>query len=618
MNNTNALWKVLLLGATLLVGALYAAPNLFGSDPAVQVAGRDSRVDAGTEERVARELAAAGLEPSEIRLEGERLLAIFDDEDTQLRARDALADALGRNEYTTALNLVPAGPAWLRAIGEPMFLGLDLRGGVHFLMEVDMDAAIASAEERFVPDWKRRVREERIRGTNIQHDDGRLVARFREAADRDRMLEQFRRVGEELDFETREDDRYAYIEANLTEEAAAEERTNSLQQNITTLRNRINELGVSEPVVQQQGVDRIVVQLPGVQDTARAKEIIGATATLEYRLVVGGPAEWAAAERGDVPAGASLFSRREDGSPILLDRDIIVTGDQIRGANAGIDQQSGSPAVFVNLDNVGARRMQDVTQDNVGNLMAVVYIEDRVDVEIVDGEQVETTERVEEVINAATINDVLSHRFQTTGLGSEEAANLSLLLRSGALKAPMRIVEERTVGPSLGRDNIRQGFLSAVAGLALVLVFMAWYYRVFGLVAGAALVINVVLIVAVLSLLQATLTLPGIAGIVLTVGMAVDANVLIFERIREELRAGTAVQGAISAGYDKAFSTIADANITTLIAAIVLFGLGTGPIKGFAITLCIGILTSMFTAIFGSRIIINALYGNRRLSSLPI
>ena len=618
MNNTNALWKVLLLGATLVVGALYAAPNLFGSDPAVQVAGRDSRVDAGTEERVARELAAAGLEPSEIRLEGERLLAIFDDEDTQLRARDALADALGRNEYTTALNLVPAGPAWLRAIGEPMFLGLDLRGGVHFLMEVDMDAAIASAEERFVPDWKRRVREERIRGTNIQHDDGRLVARFREAADRDRMLEQFRRVGEELDFETREDDRYAYIEANLTEEAAAEERTNSLQQNITTLRNRINELGVSEPVVQQQGVDRIVVQLPGVQDTARAKEIIGATATLEYRLVVGGPAEWAAAERGDVPAGASLFSRREDGSPILLDRDIIVTGDQIRGANAGIDQQSGSPAVFVNLDNVGARRMQDVTQDNVGNLMAVVYIEDRVDVEIVDGEQVETTERVEEVINAATINDVLSHRFQTTGLGSEEAANLSLLLRSGALKAPMRIVEERTVGPSLGRDNIRQGFLSAVAGLALVLVFMAWYYRVFGLVAGAALVINVVLIVAVLSLLQATLTLPGIAGIVLTVGMAVDANVLIFERIREELRAGTAVQGAISAGYDKAFSTIADANITTLIAAIVLFGLGTGPIKGFAITLCIGILTSMFTAIFGSRIIINALYGNRRLSSLPI
>ena len=618
MNNTNALWKVLLLGVTLACGALFAAPNLFGSDPAVQVAGRDATLDAGTADLVRRELAAAGFEPAGIRETDGRLLAIFDDEDTQLRARDALADALGRNEYTTALNLVPAGPAWLRAIGEPMYLGLDLRGGVHFLMEVDMDAAIESAEERYVPDWKRRVREARVRGTNIQHDDGRLVARFRDPAQRDRMLEEFTDEGEELAFTTREEGEYAYIEANLTEQAAEEERRSALQQNITTLRNRINELGVSEPVIQQQGLDRIVVQLPGVQDTARAKEILGATATLEYRLVTGLEADWAAAERGSVPTGSRLYFRRDGGAPITLDRDIIVTGDQIKGASSGIDQQTGSPAVFVNLDNVGARRMQEVTQDNVGNLMAVVYIEDRVDTRTVDGETVEETTRVEEVINAATINDVLSHRFQTTGLGSEEAANLALLLRSGALKAPVRIVEERTVGPSLGKDNIRQGFLSAVAGLALVLVFMAWYYRVFGLIAGAALVINVVMIVGVLSLLQATLTLPGIAGIVLTVGMAVDANVLIFERIREELRAGTAIQGAISAGYDKAFSTIADANVTTLIAAIVLFGLGTGPIKGFAITLCIGILTSMFTAIFGSRIIVNALYGGKRMRSLPI
>ena len=618
MNNTNALWKVLLLGAVLAVGALYAAPNLFGSDPAVQVAGRDTDIDEGTADLVRRELAAAGLEPAEIRETDGRLLAIFDDEDTQLRARDALAEALGRNEYTTALNLVPAGPAWLRAIGEPMYLGLDLRGGVHFLMEVDMRAAIASAEERYVADWKRRVREARVRGTNIRHDDGRLVARFRDVADRDRMLETFRDEGQDLAFTTREEGEYAYIEASLTEQAAEEERRSSLQQNITTLRNRINELGVSEPVIQQQGLDRIVVQLPGVQDTARAKEILGATATLEYRLVTGGPADWAAAEAGNVPAGSELYHRRDDGAPITLDRDIIVTGDQIKGASSGIDQQSGSPAVFVNLDNVGARRMQEVTQDNVGNLMAVVYIEDRVDTRTVDGEPVEQTTRVEEVINAATINDVLSHRFQTTGLGSEEAANLALLLRSGALKAPVRIVEERTVGPSLGKDNIRQGFLSAVVGLALVLVFMGWYYRVFGLIAGAALVVNVVLIVGVLSLLQATLTLPGIAGIVLTVGMAVDANVLIFERIREELNAGTAVQGAIAAGYDKAFSTIADANVTTLIAAVVLFALGTGPIKGFAITLCIGILTSMFTAIFGSRVIVNALYGGKRLRSLPI
>ena len=299
----------------------------------------------------------------------------------------------------------------------------------------------------------------------------------------------------------------------------------------------------------------------------------------------------------------------------MLDRDIIVTGDQIKGASAGIDQQSGSPAVFVNLDNAGARRMQEVTQDNVGNLMAVVYIENRIDTKLVDGEEVKTRTEIEEVINAATIRDVLSHRFQTTGLASQEASDLALLLRAGALKAPVEIVEERTIGPSLGKDNIRQGFLSAVVGLAVVLVFMAWYYRVFGLIAGAALVINIVLIVAVLSSLQATLTLPGIAGIVLTVGMAVDANVLIFERIREELRAGTAVQGAINAGYDKAFSTIADANITTLIAAIVLFSLGTGPVKGFAITLCIGIITSMFTAIFGSRVIVNALYGGRRLKT---
>ncbi len=618
MNNTNALWKILLLGAVLVVGALFAAPNLFGSDPAVQVAGRDAQLDAGTPDLVRRTLAAAGMEPTEIRETDGRLLALFADEDEQLRARDALLASLDRNDYTVALNLVPAGPAWLRAIGEPMFLGLDLRGGVHFLMEVDMEAAIASAEERYVADWKRRVREERIRGTNIQHDDGRLVARFRELADRDRMLEEFQDVGEELDFTTSEDGEFAFIEANLSEQAAEEERRSALQQNITTLRNRVNELGVSEPVIQQQGLDRIVVQLPGVQDTARAKEIIGATATLEYRLVTGGPADWAAAEQGNVPADSRLYERRDDGSPITLDRDIIVTGDQIKGASSGIDQQSGSPAVFVNLDNVGARRMQEVTQDNVGNLMAVVYIEDRIDVRMVDGEPVESTRRVEEVINAATINDVLSHRFQTTGLASEEAANLALLLRSGALKAPVRIVEERTVGPSLGKDNIRQGFMSALVGLAIVIAFMAWYYRVFGLIAGAALVVNVVLIVAVLSSLQAVLTLPGIAGIVLTVGMAVDANVLIFERIREELGSGSAVQSAISSGYEKAFSTIADANVTTLIAAIVLFGLGTGPIKGFAITLCIGILTSMFTAIFASRVIVNALYGNKRLRSLPI
>lgn len=605
MSNSNPIWKPLLLAAILIVGILYALPNLFGSDPAVQVSGRNTELTDEDVTRFANILNDAGFKDLEIRNEEQRFLALFDSEDDQIKARDALLTKVDGGRFLTTLDLKPASPAWMRDIASPMNLGLDLRGGVHFLMEVDMQSAISSAEERFVPDWKREIRREKIRGTSISHDDDQLVARFREAAQRDQMLATFQEEAQDLEFTTREDGEYAYITANLSEEAALEEQRSALQQNIVTLRNRVNELGVSEPVIQQQGLDRIVVQLPGVQDTVRAKEILGATATLEYRLV---------SNRSD----ARAYTRRDDGSTIMLDRDIIVTGDQIKGASSGIDQQTGSPAVFVNLDNAGARRMQEVTQDNVGNLMAVVYIENRIDTKLVDGEPQKTVTKVEEVINAATIRDVLSHRFQTTGLGMQEASNLALLLRAGALKAPVQIVEERTVGPSLGKDNIRQGFLSAVVGLALVVVFMGIYYRTFGMVAGAALVVNVVLIVAVLGMLQATLTLPGIAGIVLTTGMAVDANVLIFERIREELREGGGIQAAISAGYEKAFVTIADANITTLIAAIVLFSMGTGPIKGFAITLCIGILTSMFTAIFGTRVIVNALYGGRRLSALPI
>ena len=605
MTNTNPIWKPLLLAAVLLAGVLYALPNLFGSDPAVQVSGRNTELTSQDISRLSRLLSDGGFTDVEIRQEEDRFLALFASEDDQIRGRDIIADSLDPNDYTTTLNLEPASPGWLRTIAEPMALGLDLRGGVHFLMEVDMESAVNSAEESYVAAWKREVRSERIRGTSISHDNGELSARFADVAERDKMLDVFLQNGQELNFVTREEGGNAYISANLTELAAQEEQRSALQQNIVTLRNRINELGVSEPVIQQQGTDRIVVQLPGVQDTARAKEILGATATLEYRLV---------STRGD----ARPYRVRADGSTISLDRDIIVTGDQIRGASSGIDQNSGTPAVFVNLDNAGARRMQEVTQDNVGNPMAVVYIENRIDTKEVNGEPVKTVTKVEEVISVATIRDVLSHRFQTTGLGANEAADLALLLRAGALKAPVEIVEERTVGPSLGKENIRQGFLSAIVGLALVVVFMGVYYRIFGLIAGAALVINVVLIIAILGLLQATLTLPGIAGIVLTMGMAVDANVLIFERIREELRAGGAVQAAISAGYDKAFVTIADANITTLIAAIVLFSMGTGPIKGFAITLCLGILTSMFTAIFGSRVLVNALYGGRRLSTLPI
>ncbi len=618
MTNTNPLWKILLLAAVILTGALLALPNIFGSDLAVQVSGSSQPLTSEAIFTAKNAINEGGFDGVEYREAENQLTALFQSQEDQIKARDLVLRAVQPETTTVALNLVSASPAWLRNISDPMYLGLDLRGGVHFLYEVDMVEAIKSAEERFVSDWKRTVREAGIKGYRIQHSNGAINARFNVVADRDRMYEEFRSEGRDLVFKTSEDDKYGYITANLTETAINEEKRAVLQQNITTLRNRVNELGVSEPVIQQQGLERIVVQLPGVQDSAKAREILGATATLEYRLVYGTPADWSSAGPGRVPAGARLYKLREDGSNILLNRDIIVTGDQIKDASAGFDQQSSAPAVFVNLDGVGAKRMQAVTQDNVGNLMAVVYKENRRITSYVDGKEVTKDIKTEEVINYATINDVLSHRFQTTGLGGDEAATLALLLRAGSLKAPINIVEERTVGPSLGADNIRQGFLSAVVGLFVVVLFMIWYYRVFGMVAGAALIINVVLIVAVLSLLQATLTLPGIAGIVLTTGMAVDANVLIFERIREEIRAGSSTQTAISAGYDKAFSTIADANVTTLIAAVVLFSMGTGAIKGFAITLSIGILTSMFTAIFGSRVLINAIYGGKRGKALAI
>ena len=619
--NKYPLWKYILLGIVLLVGLIFALPNLFGDYKAVQVAPRDgSEIVAESIEPTIREaLASVGLEDTEIRTDDGRLLALFEEDGDQLKARDAIAEAFEDRRHVVAMNLVSAAPDWLRKIAKPMYLGLDLRGGVHFLMSVDMDATLKSSEERYVGDWKRILRAEKVRGVSVGHRDGSLTARFKDTAAREKMLEIFRSNAQDLEFRQREEGEFFYIDANLSEVAAEEEKRSALQQNITTLRNRVNELGVAEPIIVQQGLEQIVVQLPGIQDPARAREILGATATLEYRLVTGTPADWAAAgQSGSAPPGSKLYIQRDGGQPITLNSDIIVTGDQIKGASSGIDQQSGTPAVFVNLDGQGAKRMQDVTAENVGNLMAVVYIENLIDYKEVDGERVRVTERVEEVINTATIRDVLSHRFQTTGLGGNEAANLALLLRAGALKAPVEIVEERTVGPSLGADNIRQGFLSALAGLAIVLVFMAWYYRTFGLIAGAALVVNLVLIVAVLSMLQATLTMPGIAGIVLTTGMAVDANVLIFERIREELRAGSSVQNAIDAGYEKAFSTIADANITTLIAAVVLFSLGTGPIKGFAVTLSIGILTSMFTAIIGTRALVNYIYGNKRGKQLAI
>ncbi|HBR98240.1 MAG TPA: protein translocase subunit SecD, partial [Gammaproteobacteria bacterium] len=586
--------------------------------PAVQLTARSGTLSETLADEVGATLNEKGIEGFESYVEGNVFIVRFADTQTQLKANDALSAAFG-DRHTVALNLVPATPGWLRSFAQPMYLGLDLRGGVHFLMEVDMASAVSQALQRYQPDWRSLLRSEGVRYQGVQVKDDVIKARFPDAATRDDALTLLSNEYRDLEYSTSEEGKYFFVDAVISEEARETERKSALQQNIVTLRNRVNELGVAEPVIQQQGPERIVVQLPGVQDTGRAKEILGATATLEYRLTYGTASDWfAAAESGRVPAGARLYKQRDDGSPILLQRQVIVTGDQIKDASSGIDSQSGSPAVFVNLDGKGAKRMQDVTSENVGNLMAVVFIENRVETREVNGELQKVKIRTEEVINAATIRDVLSHRFQTTGLDSTEARDLALLLRAGALKAPVEIVEERTVGPSLGQDNIDKGMMSVIIGMLLVLVFMAVKYRVFGLIANVALLFNLVLIVAVLSSLQATLTLPGIAGIVLTVGMAVDANVLIFERIKEELRNGNSVQASIAAGYEKAVSTIADANITTLIAALILFSFGTGPIKGFAITLSIGILSSMFTAIMGTRALVNYVYGGKRHKTLAI
>lgn len=618
MLNRYPLWKYLLL-LTVLIGAFFfALPNLYGEDPAIQISAtsRGVEVDQALEDRVTGLLQQADIAPKRVERDADRLLVRFADTETQLKARDVVRTGLA-GDYVVALNLAAATPAWLTRLGAlPMYLGLDLRGGVHFLMEVDMEAAVRQAAERYVGDIRAFLRGEKIRYRTITRSRDKVEVTFRDASAREQAAERIAREFPELQVSEREDAEGYRLQLSLKEDAIQETQRFALQQNLTTLRNRVNELGVAEPVIQQQGSERIVVELPGVQDTARAKEILGATATLEFRMVH--PGDLANAVAGRVPVGARLYEDRE-GRPILLERTVMLTGDYITDAASGIDQQTGSPAVFITLDAKGARIFAQRTKDEVGNAMAVVFIEHKTDTELVNGKSVKRKRVVEEVINVATIRERLGKRFQITGLDStEEARDLALLLRAGALATPIEIIEERTIGPSLGRENINQGFRSVVIGFVLVLVFMAAYYRVFGLVADLALTFNLVLLVAILSLLQATLTLPGIAGIVLTVGMAVDANVLIFERIREELRNGNSPQASIHAGYEKAFSTIADANITTLIAAVVLFGFGTGPIKGFAVTLSIGILTSMFTAIMGTRAVINLIYGGRRLARLSI
>jgi preprotein translocase subunit SecD len=619
ISNRFPLWKYLLLSVVVLIGLTYAMPNLFGDDPAVQVSPIQlGQFDQQTFSSVESTLQQAGLPIKAIEFDGQKFLIRFNDVESQLKANDALRELFGR-QAVVALNLAPATPNWLRALGgQPMYLGLDLRGGVHFLMDVDMDAAVEGAYRRYNDEVRNVLRDARIRYQAVEYEQGALRVVFRDAQARDQAQTKLAdEYGQDLAITSAQYQALPVVELRLAPSVIAETKKFALQQNITTLRNRINELGVAEPVIQQQGERRIVVQLPGVQDTARAKEILGATATLEFRLVdERGDAE-RAARTGVAPGQSQLYYFR-DGRPILLQRSVIVSGDSVINAQSGIDSQAGSSQVSVTLDSAGGRRMLATTKENVGNRMAVVFIESRIDTVMENGQEVKKRIVTRDVINAAVIRDQFANRFQITGLDNmQEAQNLALLLRAGALAAPMEIIEERTVGPSLGQDNIDQGLMSVIVGFILVLILMAWRYKTFGMIANLALSLNLVLIVAVLSLMQATLTLPGIAGIVLTVGMAVDANVLIFERIRDELK-NSSIQTAIHAGYEKAFLTIADSNITTLLAALLLFSFGTGPIKGFAITLAIGIITSMFTAILGTRALVNWLYGNKRVEKLSI
>jgi len=618
MLNKYPLWKNLLVAVVLLVGLLYALPNLFSQDPVIEVTGtRGEEVGETLHQTLSAALQRAQIPFKSSEVQADRLQIRFNAAEDQLAGQEVVAKALPP-EFTHALTLSPDVPGWLSGIGgRPMNLGLDLRGGIHVLIDVDMEAAIAKAVERHAGNVRTELRDERIRYVTVRESGNGVDVRFKDAETRDRAEELLGSEFRDLGVSARDEDGDYFVRVFMPPQEERAARKLALEQNITTLRNRVNALGVAEPVIQQQGERRIVVELPGVQDPGKVKDLLGATATLEYRLVHGDPAQAFDAESsGRVPPGAALYHER-NGQPILLKRQVIVTGDEMTSASSGFDQQSGQPAVHVNLDSKGARRMRNVTTDNVGKPMAVVFKEKRTVGRDAEGKPIR--QWIEEVINVATIREPFGRRFQTTGLDSpQEAHQLALLLRAGALAAPIDIVEERTIGPSLGQDNINQGFTSVVVGLAMVLVFMAVYYRVFGLVANLALVTNLVLIVAVLSMLQATLTLPGIAGIVLTVGMAVDANVLIFERIREELRVGSTPQASIHSGYAKAFSTILDANITTFIAAVVLFSIGSGPVRGFAVTLAIGILTSMFTAIIGTRAVVNLIYGAKPVQKLSI
>jgi preprotein translocase subunit SecD len=603
--NRFPLWKYILIAVVLLVSALYTLPNFYGEVPAVQISSTRAAIktDATLLQQVQDELKAQNIPYTGAFLDANSIKVKFASTDIQLKAKDALQARFG-DGYSVALNLLSASPAWLSAIGaKPMYLGLDLRGGVYFLMQVDMVAALDKAADRYNNDLRSQLREQKIRYSGINRVGQTVEMKFADVATRAQASKYISANFSDLLLTEAAGDGDFKLIASLRPEVQKRTQEFAVQQNITTLRNRVNELGVAEPIIQQQGVDRVVVQLPGVQDTAKAKEILGRTATLEIRLV-DDEHDITAAMQGQIPFGDDLYTDRS-GQPLLVKKNVVLTGDYITDASPGFDQQSGQAAVHVNLDGRGARIFADVTRDNVGKRMAILLIE----------------KGKAEVITAPVIREEIGGgRVQITGMDStQEASDVALLLRAGALAAPMNIVEERTVGPSLGADNIQKGFHSNLWGFAAVALFMVIYYRVFGVFSTVALAVNGLFLVALLSMLQATLTLPGLAGIALTLGMAIDANVLINERIREELRNGNSPQSAIHAGYDRAWGTILDSNITTLIAGVALFWLGSGPVRGFAVVLCLGILTSMFSAVTVSRAMVNLTYGRiARLAKVSI
>jgi preprotein translocase subunit SecD len=598
--NRYPLWKYLLIAVALVVGIVYTVPNFFPEVPAVQVSSSKATVKIDNALLIAVE---EGLKSASISYDGATLDATgvkvrFADPDTQLKAKDALQAKLGES-YIVALNLLSASPSWLTAIGAlPMYLGLDLRGGVHFLLQVDMKAALDKAADRYTTDIRSLLRDRKLQYAGIAREGTSVVARFRDAAERTKARVEIEKAYPDL--VVREADAAGgelRLVAALKPEAQKRIQDGAVLQNITILRNRVNELGVAEPIVQQQGAERVVVQLPGVQDTARAKDILGRTASLEIRMVNEDTGALEAALAGQVPFGSDLFTERS-GGPVLVRRQVVLTGDRINDAQPGFDQRNNEPAVHVNLDGTGARIFKEVTRENVGKRMAIVLVE----------------KGKAEVITAPVIREEIGGgRVQISGrMNTREANDIALLMRAGALAAPMEIVEERTVGPSLGKENIDKGFNSVTYGFVVLAIFMCAYYLLMGIISVVALSVNLLLLVAILSMLQATLTLPGIAAIALTLGMAIDANVLINERIREELRWGATPHAALSAGYERAWNTILDSNVTTLIAGIALLVFGTGPVRGFAVVHCLGILTSMFSAVFVSRGIVNLIYGGQK------